>query len=101
MSTIPQLTPAQLAADTTGARVLDVREPDEVAAGAIAGSTSIPLGQLPARLGELDRATPIVTICQSGRRSQRAAEALAAAGFTVANLDGGMNAWLAAGRPTA
>jgi rhodanese-related sulfurtransferase len=33
--TIPQLSPARLAADTTGARVLDVREPDEVAAGAI------------------------------------------------------------------
>jgi rhodanese-related sulfurtransferase len=101
MSTVAQLTPAQLAADTTGARVLDVREADEVAGGAIAGSTHIPLGQLSGRRGELDRTTPIVTVFQSGRRSQRAAEALADAGFTVANLDGGMNAWLSDGQPTA
>jgi rhodanese-related sulfurtransferase len=101
MSTVPQLTPAQLAADTTGARVLDVREAQEVATGAIAGSTHIPLGQLATRVGELDRGTPIVTVCQSGGRSRRAAEALADAGFTVADLDGGMNAWLSDGRPTA
>jgi rhodanese-related sulfurtransferase len=101
MSTVPQLTPAQLAADTTGARVLDVREAQEVATGAIAGGTHIPLGQLATRVGELDRGTPIVTVCQSGGRSRRAAEALADAGFTVADLDGGMNAWLSDGRPTA
>jgi rhodanese-related sulfurtransferase len=101
MSTVPQLTPAQLAADTTGARVLDVREAQEVATGAIAGSTHIPLGQLATRVGELDRGTPIVTVCQSGGRSRRAAEALADAGFTVADLDGGMNAWLSDGQPTA
>lgn len=81
--------------------MIDVREPDEVATGAIAGSTNIPLGQLPARIGELDRTTPIVTVCQGGGRSQRAAEALAGVGFTVANLDGGMNRWLADGQPTA
>jgi rhodanese-related sulfurtransferase len=43
---------------------------------------------------------PIVTVRQNGRRSQRAAEAPAGAGFTVANLDGGMNRWLTDGRPT-
>jgi rhodanese-related sulfurtransferase len=105
MSTIPQVTAAQLAADITGARVIDVREADEAAAGTIADSTiadstNIPLGQLPDRLGDLDRSTPIVTVCQSGRRSQRAAEALAGAGFTVADLDGGLNRWLSDGRPT-
>jgi rhodanese-related sulfurtransferase len=39
-------------------------------------------------------------VCRSGRRSQAAAEALAGAGFTVANLAGGMNRWTAEGRPT-
>ena len=34
---VPQPNPAQVAADTSGARVVDVREPDEVATGAIAG----------------------------------------------------------------
>ncbi|GAA4752709.1 hypothetical protein GCM10023328_39870 [Modestobacter marinus] len=98
--TIPQLTPVQVAAGTTGARIVDVREPDEVATGAIAGSTAIPLGQLATRTGELDPATPVITVCQSGRRSQQAAEFLATAGFPVSNMAGGMNAWTQAGRPT-
>ncbi|SDX53426.1 Rhodanese-related sulfurtransferase [Modestobacter sp. DSM 44400] len=100
MATIPQLTPTQVAAETS-ARVLDVREPDEVATGAIAGSTNIPLGELAARQGELDTDTPIITVCQSGRRSQKAAEALSAAGYEVSNLDGGMNAWTEYGKPVA
>ena len=100
MSTIPQLTPAQFAAENSSAQVIDVREPDELTTGAIAGSTNIPLGQLSARIAEVDPSLPVVTVCQSGRRSQRAAEALAAAGFQVSNLDGGMNGWLDAGHPT-
>lgn len=97
---IAQLTPAQVAADT-GSTVVDVREPDEVATGAIAGSAAIPLGQVAARVGELDPTTPVITVCQSGRRSQQAAEALAAAGLRVSNMAGGMNAWRDAGLPTA
>lgn len=100
MAAIPQLTPAQVAATTT-ARVIDVREPDQVATGTIAGSTNIPLGELAARVGELDTATPIITVCRSGRRSQMAAEALSAAGYQVSNLDGGMNAWTEDGKPVA
>ncbi|NEK96571.1 rhodanese-like domain-containing protein [Modestobacter muralis] len=95
-----QLTPTQVA-DQTSARVLDVREPDEVATGAIAGSINIPLGQLAARQDELDSATPIITVCQSGRRSQQAAEFLAAGGHQVGNLAGGMNAWIEDGKPVA
>ena len=100
MTSIAQLTPTQVAAQTT-ALVLDVREPDEVATGAIAGSTNIPLGELAARQGELDTATPVITVCQSGGRSQKAAEALSAAGYEVSNLDGGMNAWIQDGKPVA
>jgi rhodanese-related sulfurtransferase len=99
MSTVPQMTPAQLETDRTSVRVLEVREPAEVATGRIAGSVNIPLGQLAGRLDELTPDVPIVTVCQSGGRSRRAADALAAAGYPVANLDGGMNAWTADGRP--
>jgi rhodanese-related sulfurtransferase len=60
-----------------------------------------PLGELTARVGELDPGTPITTVCQSGRRSQQAAEALAAAGLRVSTMAGGMNAWRDAGLPTA
>ena len=100
MTSIAQLTPTQVA-DQTSARVLDVREPDEVATGAITGSINIPLGQLAARQDELDSATPVITVCQSGRRSQQAAEFLAAAGHQVGNLAGGMNAWIKDGKPVA
>lgn len=96
---IPQLTPAQ-AADRTDAVVLDVREAAELADGRIAGSTHIPLGQLPARAFELDRGRPVITVCRAGGRSAQAARFLAEQGFDVANLDGGMDRWAADGLPT-
>jgi rhodanese-related sulfurtransferase len=97
---IPQLTPAQ-AADRTEAVLLDVREAAELAEGRIAGSTHIPLGQLPARAFELDRSRPVITVCRSGGRSSQAAPFLADQGYDVASLAGGMTAWTAEGRPTA
>src|SRR5512133_2481372 len=96
-SRIPQLTPAEAAA-RTDAVVLDVREAAELAEGRIAGSTHIPLGQLPARAFELDRGRPVITVCRSGGRSARAAQFLTDQGYDVANLAGGMTAWTADGR---
>ena len=97
---IPQV-PAAVAADRTEAVVLDVREAAELAEGRIPGSTHIPLGQLPARVFELDRARPVITVCRSGGRSARAAQFLAGQGYEVANLDGGMTRWIGEGRPVA
>ncbi len=72
------------------AMLIDVREPEEHAAGNI-GGINIPLGSLASRLGELPRDTQLVVYCRSGARSAQAARALAAAGFThVSNLEGGM-----------
>ncbi len=99
MPSIPQLTPAQ-AADHTEAVLLDVRDASELSDGRIAGSTHIPLGQLPARAFELDRSRPVITVCRSGGRSSQAAQFLAAQGYEVANLAGGMTQWLAENRPT-
>ncbi|WP_246080805.1 rhodanese-like domain-containing protein [Modestobacter altitudinis] len=96
---IPQLTPAE-AADRTEAVLLDVREASELAEGRIAGSTHIPLGQLPARAVELDRSRPVITVCRSGGRSSQAAHFLAGHGYDVASLNGGMTRWVAEGRPT-
>ena len=81
------------------AQVVDVREADEVASGMIAGARHIPLAQLPARLGELDKTRPVVAVCRSGRRSAAAADQLAAAGFTSYTMTGGMLDWSAAGLP--
>ena len=81
------------------AQVVDVRESDEIASGMIAGARHIPLAQLPARLGELDKTRPVVAVCRSGRRSAAAADQLAAAGFTASTMPGGMLDWSDAGLP--
>ncbi len=73
--------------------VLDVREPHEYQIANL-GAKLIPLGDLPARLGELDRNREIVVHCKSGGRSQKASELLAQNGFTkVQNLAGGITGW--------
>ena len=80
--------------------VVDVRNPGEVAAGAIPGATNLPLAQLLDRTDELDPRRPTVVHCGGGHRSSIAASALAAAGFAdVSDLLGGYEAWsaLAAG----
>lgn len=81
-------------------QIVDVRESAEVAEGMIAGAHHIPLGDLGARLGELDKTRPVVAVCRSGRRSAAAADQLAAAGFTAYTMTGGMLDWAAAGLPT-
>ena len=75
-------------------RLVDVREPHELEISRLEGATLIPLGQLAARLPELDSAEEIVLFCKSGTRSARALELLASAGFRkMKNLKGGINAW--------
>lgn len=80
----------------TGNRLylLDVREPHEVEISNIEGTMLIPLGQLAARLSELDSAQEMIVLCKAGTRSARALELLVSAGFRkVKNLKGGLNAW--------
>ncbi|MBL7076808.1 MAG: molybdopterin-synthase adenylyltransferase MoeB [Kiritimatiellae bacterium] len=80
--------------------LLDVREPHEVAGGTVPGSLHIPLGQLQARIGELQewRREEVVCICHVGIRSIRAAELLQQGGFErVASLRGGFAAWMKSG----
>jgi glyoxylase-like metal-dependent hydrolase (beta-lactamase superfamily II) len=77
-----------------GAFGLDVREPGEVTAGRIPGATSIPLGQLTERIGELPNATPIIAYCGHGERASSAVSVLERAGFQeLAILPGGFEAW--------
>jgi rhodanese-related sulfurtransferase len=72
-------------------QLIDVRQPDEVAAGGLPGAVNIPLDELPSRIDELDPQRRTVMLCRSGARSARAADYLVDAGFTnVVNLDGGM-----------
>lgn len=79
--------------------LLDVREDDEWAAGHAPGAVHIPLGDLPARLGEVPQDDDVYVICRSGGRSARAQAWLAQNGVDVVNVEGGMGAWREAGRP--
>ena len=69
--------------------LLDVRSPQEVAQGRVDGFISIPLDSLRERLGELDSAKPVYTLCHSGMRSYLAARILSQNGFDAYNLSGG------------
>ena len=79
---------------THGARLVDVRSPEEFEAGHLAGAINIPVGALESRLSELEpKSEPVVVYCRSGFRSARASRILASAGFTqIADL-GGMSRW--------
>lgn len=79
--------------------VLDVRENHEWAEGHIDGAIHIPLGELQARVGELDPSVPTLVVCHLGGRSARATQWLHAQGHDVTNVAGGMEAWQQAGRP--
>lgn len=84
--------------------IIDVREPEEFAAGHLRDSKNIPLKELAKRAGELDRfkSKTAIIVCQTGARASQAAGPLKNAGFAeVYSLDGGLAAWQAQGLPVA
>jgi len=83
--------------------VIDVREPGEFAQTHILNSRNVPLGEIEARIKELERFKdkPVIVSCATGNRSGSAASVLRKHGFTnVVNLAGGVAAWQQAGLPT-
>jgi len=101
---IDHVRPAQLsawlAAAPAGSRplVLDVREPWELQTASVRADgfelVAIPMGELPARLAELDPARPTACLCHHGARSLRVAAFLQHQGFEqLANITGGIDAW--------
>lgn len=93
---VPAIDVDAVAEDTL---ILDVREPDEYAAGHIANALHMPMGSVPERIPELPDGQRIVVVCRSGGRSARVTGYLRQEGLSAVNLDGGMRAWIAAGRP--
>ena len=83
--------------------VIDVREAGEFAQTHILNSRNVPLGEIEARIKELERFKdkPVIVSCATGNRSGSAASVLRKHGFTnVVNLAGGVAAWQQAGLPT-
>ncbi len=85
-----------------GAQLLDVRTKEEWDEGHLKGAKLVTVtedGFLEKAKAALDPKKAVVVYCRSGRRSAMAAQQLRAAGFTVYDLDGGITAWQAAGKP--
>ena len=84
--------------------IVDVRSPEEFAAGHLRDAKNIPLADLGTRIGELEksRSRSVIVVCQTGARADKAVRQLDAAGFAdVVRLDGGIAAWQTAGLPIA
>ena len=83
----------------TDAYLLDVREPDEWAAGHAPGAHHLPMMEIPARMSEVPTDMEVVVVCRSGGRSGQVVSYLMGNGWdNVRNLDGGMQSWHAIGR---
>ncbi len=99
---VPGATPLEVQEKLKAAKrpfVLDVRQSEEYREAHINGAKLIPLGVLKENLKELPKQREIVCVCASGSRSSSAAKILAAAGYQVLNMRGGMSAWQRAKLP--
>lgn len=77
--------------------LLDVRTEKEILEVRVPGIVHIPLDELPTRFSEIDKETPVLVICHSGRRSAKATSILTEQGYTATNVAGGTAAWVEAG----
>lgn len=115
MAAVPGISPEEVyrrMQQEPGLLLIDVREAEDIASqGKIADSINIALGRLPLRADQeipptlrdprlQDRTRPIVTLCEVGYNAARGAKLLRDMGFTsVQYLEGGIEAWIAAGLP--
>lgn len=86
-----------------GVQLLDVRTPQEYAEGHLEGATNIDIFDphfLTVAEKTLDKSKPVAVYCRSGRRSADTANLLAANGYTVYNLTGGILSWQHYRKPT-
>ena len=84
-----------------GARIFDVREPDEYDEAHVPGAVAVPLALVPDEIARFPTDDPAYVICAVGGRSRKASEFLRANGIDAINVAGGTRAWLAAGYPIA
>jgi rhodanese-related sulfurtransferase len=98
----PDMAAAMLEAPPAGLVVLDVRTPEEFAAGHLAGAVNLDFyaATFADDLAALDREVPYLLYCRSDNRSGQVREMMRSLGFIlVYELDGGILAWAEAGLP--
>ncbi len=102
---VPTVDVSEVSADPAQREVvlLDVREPEEWAAGHIDGALHVPMNSVPQRMqhdpGPLTPDATIIVVCKVGGRSAQVTAWLRHHGYDASNLEGGMLAWAAAKRP--
>ena len=82
-----------------GAQLVDVRVDHEWETGHLPGAVHIPLAELPARVGEVDKDRPVILYCRGGNRSTMATVALTEVGYDAAKLTEGAVGWEEEGLP--
>ena len=89
----------EVAAGPSRGQWIDVRSASEYAIRHLPGAINIPLEQIELRVGDFAENKPLVLICQRGTRAQMAASRLHSCGREMVVLEGGTQAWIAAGYP--
>lgn len=87
------------AAVSSGAVVIDVREPYEYASGHVPGALSIPMHLVPLRVDEIPSNRDVYVICAGGNRSWQVCHYLGQRGIEAINVTGGTQAWALSGLP--
>ncbi|RYP88355.1 rhodanese-like domain-containing protein [Nocardioides guangzhouensis] len=95
----PTITVDRLAERQADGTLIDVREGNEYVQAHIPGARLVPMGELPARVDELDRTRPVWVVCASGNRSQAMTDLLCARGFEAYSVADGTRDWMTSGRP--
>jgi rhodanese-related sulfurtransferase len=93
---LPTITASELSSELV---ILDVREQNEWDDGHVPGAIHIPMGEVPARYGELPEGADLVVMCHLGGRSAQVTQWLIAQGVPCRNLDGGIVEYAKAGLP--
>ncbi|HEY8093733.1 MAG TPA: rhodanese-like domain-containing protein [Acidimicrobiales bacterium] len=94
---VPEISHDALAPRIGQVVLIDVRQPDEYAAGHVRTARLLPLHELPDHVGELPVGEDVVVMCRTGARSEVASEFLIENGVSAFNLVGGIQAWAKAG----
>ena len=101
---VSEMTPQEVkpAIEAAYAQFIDVRTPEEYKSGHAERTKNIPLDTLTQNLDQLEKNEPVYIICQTGKRSMKAAQLLNEAGFPqTVSVVGGTTAWQEAGLPMA
>jgi rhodanese-related sulfurtransferase len=101
---VSEMTPQEVrpAVEAAYSQFIDVRTPEEFASGHAYRARNIPLDSLMEHLDKLEKNEPVYLICQTGKRSMKAAQMLNDAGFPqTVSITGGTTAWQQAGLPMA